>query len=147
MGDDDFGAGTNPSDMSIDTANSEEVMTDSRITEQHTFECRGSVQPKLLNITPYKPQACDSSQKYELDSLNNFKNLNILSNTDDVTNNITNTPAINVLKQENQGYYKQRNQQYNGCKYNGGLEQVTKEMVPGIILEEKEEDGSYQWAD
>ena len=36
MGDDDFGDGTNPSDVSIDTTNSKEIMTGSHITEQHT---------------------------------------------------------------------------------------------------------------
>ena len=32
-------------------------------------------------------------------------------------------------------------------KYNAGLEQVTLELVPDIILEEEEDDdGFYQWA-
>ena len=72
MGDDDFLGGTNPSDVSIDTANSKEVMAGSHITEQHTFKFRGSVQPELLNMTSYKPHVDDSTQNYELDFLDNF---------------------------------------------------------------------------
>ena len=37
------------------------------------------------------------------------------------------------------------NIQYIACKYNSGLEQVTLELVPDIILEELE-DGFHQWA-
>ena len=57
-----------------------------------------------------------------------------------------NTPDTDFLSQENQDYYNQRDQQYIACKYDGGLERVTIELVPNIILEE-EEDGFYQWAD
>ena len=63
-------------------------------------------------MTPYKPQACDLHQNYKLDSLNNFKDLNILSKTDDVRNNVTNTLDTDVFNQENQDYCNQRNQQY-----------------------------------
>ena len=38
MGGDDFGGGSNLSDVSIDTANSKEVMASSHITEEHTFK-------------------------------------------------------------------------------------------------------------
>ena len=85
-------------------------MAGSHITEQHTFKFWGSVQPELLNMTPYKPHTYDSPQNYELDSLNNFKGLNILSKTDDNKNNVTNTPATDVLKQENQDYYNRQDQ-------------------------------------
>ena len=61
-----FGVGTNPSDVSFDTGNSKEIMTDSHITERHTLELRGSIQPELLNMTPYEPQAYDSPQNYQL---------------------------------------------------------------------------------
>ena len=71
--------------------------------------------------------------------------MNILPKTDNVTNNVTNTPATEVLNQKNQDNYNQQGQQYIGHKYDGGLEQVTTELVPDIILEE-EEDGFYQWA-
>ena len=57
----------------------------------------------------------------------------------DVTNNEANTPAIHILNQEHQDYYDRRDQQYIGHKYNGGLEQITLELVPDIILEEKED--------
>ena len=95
MNDDDFWGEADPSDVSIDTANS-------HITKQDSFDFRGSIQPELLIITPYEPQACILPQNYELDSLNNFQYLNILSKTDDITNNVINTLATDVL---NQGYY------------------------------------------
>ena len=61
-------------------------------------------------------------------------------------NNVTHTTGTDLLSQENQDYYNQRDQQYIARKYDGGLERVTLELVPDIILEE-EEDGFYQWAD
>ena len=96
--------------MSIDTANSEEVMAGSHITVQHIFKFQGSVQPELLNMTSYKPHADDLPQNYELDFLDNFKDWNILSKANDGTNNIANTPSINILNQEHQDYYNRRNQ-------------------------------------
>ena len=69
---DNIWGGTNPSNVSIDTANSKEVMAGSHIREQYTFKFRGSVQPKLLNMTSYKPHADDLSQNYDLDFLDNF---------------------------------------------------------------------------
>ena len=52
---------TNPCDVSIDTANSKEVMTGSHITEQHTFQFCRSNQHELLNVTAYKPRKDDLS--------------------------------------------------------------------------------------
>ena len=101
ISDDDFWGGTNPSDVSIDIANSEEVMTGSCITEQRIFKFQGSVQPELLNMTPYKPHAYDLPQSYELDSLDNSKDLNILSKPKNVTNKVANTSATNILNKEN----------------------------------------------
>ena len=69
----DLWGGTNPSDVSIDTANSKEVMVGSYITEQHTFKFQRSVQPELPNMTSYKPQADDLPHNYELNFLDNFK--------------------------------------------------------------------------
>ena len=43
-------------------------------------------------------------------------------------------------------FYNRRDQQFIARKYDGGHERVTLELVPDIILEEKE-DGFYQWAD
>ena len=60
------------------------------------------------------------------------------------TNNRENTTETNITNQEHQDYYNWRDQQYIGCKYNGGLEQVTLELVPNIILEEEEEDRFHQ---
>ena len=91
--------------MSIDPANSKEVMTGSHIMEQHTFKFRGSVQPELLNMTSYKPHANDLPQNYKLDFLDNFKDWSILSKVNNVMNNGANTPAIGVLNQEHQDYY------------------------------------------
>ena len=142
IGNKDFWGGTNPSDVSIDTANSKEVTTGSHITEQHTFKFQGSVQPELLNMIPYKPHSYDLPQNYELHFLDNSNALNKLSKA----NNVANTPATNIFNQENQDYYNQQDQQYIGCKCDGGLEQVTIKLVPNIIIEE-EKDGFYQWAD
>ena len=97
-------------------------------------------------MIPYKPHSYDLPQNYELHFLDNSNALNKLSKANNVTNNAANTPAINILNQENQDYYNQQDPQYIGWKYNGGLEQVTIELVPDIILEE-EEDSFYQWAD
>ena len=60
---------------------------------------------------------------------------------DDITNNITNTPATDVLNQKNQDYYNRRDKQYIGHKYDGGLVRVTIELVSDILLKEEEEDG------
>ena len=81
------------------------------------------------------------------------------------TNNTTHIKDVNLLRQENQDYYKQHDQQfivyehddgwryYNrsdqqfiACKHNGGLEKVTIELVPDIILKKEEED-FYQWTE
>ena len=91
--------------MSIDTANSKEVMTGSHIMEQYTFKFRGFTQPEILSMISHKPHADDLSWNYELDFLNSFKDWNILSKTNDVANNVANTPAIDILNQENQDYY------------------------------------------
>ena len=83
-----------------------------------------------------EPQTYDWLQNYQLDSPNKFNDLNILSKI----NNVTHTTGTDFLSQEKQDYYNWRDQQYIAHTYDGGLEQVTLELVPGIILEE-EEDG------
>ena len=98
-------------------------------------------------MTPYKPHTCDLPQNYELDLLNNFKGLNILSKANDVTNNIANIPATDILNQEIKTTTINLDQQYIGCRYNGSLEQLIIELVPSIILEEEEEDVFYQLVD
>ena len=80
-------------------------------------------------MTPNKPQAYDLAKNYQLDSPNKFKDLIILSKTDNVTKNVMNTPATNILSQKNQDYYNWQDQQYITRKYNGGLERVTLELV------------------
>ena len=118
MNDDDFWGGPNPGDMSIDTENSKEMMTGSLITELHTHKCEELAPPELLNVVPNEPQAYNSAQNYQLDSLNKSKDSNILSKT----NNTAHTKGIDILSQENQDYYNQNDQQFIACKYDGGLE-------------------------
>ena len=146
IGDGDFWDGTNLSDVSIDAENSKEIMTSSHITEQHTHKYQGPVPPELLNVTPNKPQSYDLHQNYQLDSPKQFKGSNILPKTCNVTKNVSSTSATNILSQEIQEYHNRRNHQYIACKYDDGLEQVTLELVPNIILEE-EKDSFYQWTD
>ena len=100
MGSDNFWGRTNPSDVFIDTVNSKEIMAGSHITDHHTHKGQEPVPSKLLNMTPNKPQAYDLPQNYQLDSSNKFNDLNILSKTDNVTNNVTNISATNVLSQK-----------------------------------------------
>ena len=121
-------------------------MTSSHFIEKHTLKIRGSIQSELVNMTSYEPHTDDLSQNYGLDFLDNFNDWNILLAVNNVTNHGANTPATNIVYQEHQDYYNQRDQQYAGCKYNGGLEQITLELVPNIILE-KEEDGLHQLVD
>ena len=91
-------------------------------------------------MTANKPQKYNLPKNYQLDSLDKFKDSNILSKT----NNVTCTTGTNLTSQENQDYYNQRDQKYIAYKYDIGLEQVTLELVPNIILEEEEEDSFYQ---
>ena len=49
MNDDDFWGNTSPTDVLIDTANSEEMMAGSHITELHTSKQEGRVTTELLN--------------------------------------------------------------------------------------------------
>ena len=79
--------------MSIDTENSEEMMTGRHITEQHLHKYQGPVLLELLNVAQNKPQTYNLPQNYQLDSPNKFKDLNILSKT----NNVTHTTGINLL--------------------------------------------------
>ena len=51
IGDDDFWGWNNPSDVSVNTANSTEIMAGSHITEQCTLKYQEFSQPELLNMT------------------------------------------------------------------------------------------------
>ena len=73
-------------------------------------------------MTSYKPHPDNPPWNYELNPMDKFKDWNKLSKANDVTNNVAKTPAINNFNQENQDYYNQQDQQYIGCRYNGGLE-------------------------
>ena len=52
MDDDEFLDITNPTDVSIDAVNSEEMMAGSHITELHTHNYEKSVTPELLIKVP-----------------------------------------------------------------------------------------------
>ena len=56
MGGDEFQGNTNPSDVSIDTVNSKEMMTGSHITKQHTCKYQGPDQPELLDVASKEPK-------------------------------------------------------------------------------------------
>ena len=101
MNDDDFWGGTNPSDVSIDTTNSKEMMTGSHIRELHTYKYKEPVSPKLLNKVPNVLEVCDAVQKCQLDPPNKSKDSNMLSKT----NNVTHANGINLSSQENQDDY------------------------------------------
>ena len=63
-------------------------------------------------------------------------------------NSVENIARDHVMNQDHQNYHDQREQKYIACKYNGGLEQVTLELAPDIIVEEEEEeDGFDRWTD
>ena len=51
--DDSIWGDSNPCDVSVDTANSKEVMAGSHITKQRTFKFPGFFQRELLNVTSY----------------------------------------------------------------------------------------------
>ena len=114
-------------------------MMRSHITE-HTHKYQAPIPPELSNVASNKPQTYNSLQNYQLDSLNKFKDSNILLKT----NNVTCTTDTDLLSQENQNYYNQRDQQCITRKHNGGLQRVTIELVPNIILEVEEGDGFKQ---
>ena len=95
---DDFWDGTNPGDVSIDTENSREMMVESHIAEQHTHRYQGPVPPELSNVAPNKPQAYDSPQNYHLDSSNKFKDLNIFSKTNNVTQSTVTDLLVKKIK-------------------------------------------------
>ena len=56
MDNDDFWGNTNPTDVSIDTANSEKMMAGSHITEFHTSEQEEPVTTELLNKVSNIPE-------------------------------------------------------------------------------------------
>ena len=83
--DDDFWGITNPTGVLIDTANSEEMMVGSHITEFHTHKHEEPVTTELLNKVLNVPEVCDAVQKCRLDPSNKSKNSNMLSKTSNMT--------------------------------------------------------------
>ena len=51
-----FGGRAIPSDVSIDTENSKEIMAGSHITEKHTHKYQTPVPPELLNVASNESQ-------------------------------------------------------------------------------------------
>ena len=84
ISDDDFWGGTNPGDVSIDTAKSKDVMGAGHITEQHTYEYQGPISLRLLNMVLNNQQTYDLLHNYQFYSPNKFKDLNILLKTNKV---------------------------------------------------------------
>ena len=88
----DFWGNTNPTDVSIDTTNSEEMMIGSHITEFNTHKHEELVTNELLNKVSNVPEGCDAVQRCQLDPLNKSKNSNMLSKT----SNMTHTQIISI---------------------------------------------------
>ena len=63
MNNDDFLGNTNPTDVSIDTANREEMMAGSHITESHTHKHKEPITTKLLNKVSNVLEVCDAVHK------------------------------------------------------------------------------------
>ena len=116
MNDDTFWGNTNPTNVSIDITNSEEMMAGSHITELHTYKYKEPVPPELLNKVSNVPEVCDAVQKYQLDPSDRSKDSNMLSKR----NNLTHTNGIDLSSQENQDYDNQHDQQLMTRKHDGG---------------------------
>ena len=84
--DDTIWGGTDPCDVSIDTANSAKVMAGSHITEEHTFTFPRFYQRELLNVAAQVPSEDDLSRYYDLDFLDNYHNWNKSPNVIDTIN-------------------------------------------------------------
>ena len=134
---------TDPSDMSIDTANSAEIMTCSHIMEEYAFNFCRSDPHELLNMAAHVPHKDDLLWYFEPDFLDSYQDWNKSLNVVDTINSGENITGAHSANQEHQNYYNGQIQQYVACKYNSGLEQVTSKLVPNIIIEE-EEDWIYQ---
>ena len=129
MNDDDFWGSTNPIDVLIDTANSEEMMAGSHITEFHTQEHKKSVTIELLNKVLNVPEVCDAVQKFQLDPLDKSKNSNMSSKT----SNVTNTNDIYILSQENQDCDNQHDQQLMTYKHSDGQGQHNQNNTQFVV--------------
>ena len=135
--DDAIWGGTNPCDMSVDTANSKEVMAGSHTMEGQKFTLCRSDQHEVINVKAHKPRKDDLFWDYDLDFLDNYYDWNESTKVTDTTNSGANITGANFTNQEHQNYGDQQAKQYIACKYNRGLEQVTLELAPDIILEEE----------
>ena len=99
MNDDDLWGNTNSTDVSIDMANSEEMMAGSHITEFYTNEHKEQVITELLvNKVLNVPEGCYVVQKYPLDPSKKSKNLNMLSKTSNVTHTQISISSVKKIK-------------------------------------------------
>ena len=96
---------TDPSDVSIDTTDSAEIMAASYIREVPIFTFCRSDQHMLLNIAAHVPRKDDLSWYYELDFLDNYNNWNKSLNVTDTTNSGTNITGANFHNQVHHNYY------------------------------------------
>ena len=95
-----FWGGTNPSDVSIDTTNNEEMMAGSHITYLHTHEYEESVPPELLNKVPNVPEVCDLAHKCHLNPSDKSKDSNMLHDSLSVQYRSNGLISINTISQQ-----------------------------------------------
>ena len=126
---------TDPSVVSIDIENNTEIMAGSHIREEQIFTfCRSDLH-EFLNMAVHVPCKDDLSWYGRPDFMDNYHNWNKPLNIIDTVNSRANIAQAHVTNQEHQNYYDWWDQQYIAYKYNSGLEQVTLESAPNIIVE------------
>ena len=91
---------TDPSDVSIDTVNSADIMTCSHIREEQTFIFRRSDPHELLNVVAHMPRKDDLSWYDGPDFLDNHHGCNKSPNVIDTVNSAENITGAHVPNQE-----------------------------------------------
>ena len=97
---------SDPSNVSIDTTNSAEIMVGSHIMEDHMFIFRRSDQHELLNMAARVPCKDDLSQYYEIDFLDNYHDWNKSPDVIDTVNSGANIAGAYFVNQEHQNCYE-----------------------------------------
>ena len=100
-----FGGCIDPSDVSIDTANSAEIMTCSHIREEQIFIFHRSDPHELLHVEAHMPHEDDLLWCDELNFLDNYHGWNKSSNAIDTVNSAENIAGVHVANQEHQNYF------------------------------------------